>query len=89
MTQQCPEIDKTSDAYRFKGSKTIINLNKPNITQHRVIIKERTKKHTNGKESEKEKKNKEKATRTKSKHAIAKDAQGLRLLLLWSAAQKL
>ena len=59
------------------------------ITQHRVIIKERTKKTLTEKKAKKKKKNTEKATRTKSKHAIAKDAQGLRLLLLWSAAHKL
>ena len=47
------------------------------ITQHRVIIKERTKKTLTEKKAKKKKKNTEKATRTKSKHAIAKDAQGL------------
>ena len=38
MTQQCPEIDKTSDAYRFKDPKTIINLIRSTSRTHPLFM---------------------------------------------------
>ena len=52
------------------------------ITQHRVIIKERTKKNTNGKESEKEEKKHRESHKNKEQTCNRKRRPGITIIIV-------